>query len=154
MMFQESQSSAFQFQPVWGLPAWGQQAVTLLHLDGGLSFFRATQRYASDCYLYPFRRNQESGNSNHELLESVLGNSGIPWEFFFFFLNKQEMGNTQGFLYPGRPQRVLLGFTTELTISYFLNIHMFLFIQHYFLKCSVYQAPCQHNVFANILKDV
>ena len=58
------------------------------------------------------------------------------------FLKKKKKKNkkweTQGFLYPGRLHRVLLGFTTELTISYFLNIHMFLFIQHYFFLNAVF----------------
>ena len=32
-------------------------AVTILHGEGGLSFYRATQRYMSDYYVYPLRRN-------------------------------------------------------------------------------------------------
>ena len=52
----ESQSSTFWFQPVWGLHACGQHVVTILHWEGGHSFCRTTQRDASDCYVYPFRR--------------------------------------------------------------------------------------------------
>ena len=43
VMFPESRSSTFWFQPVWGLRACDQHVVTILHLDGGLSFSRTTQ---------------------------------------------------------------------------------------------------------------
>ena len=59
MVFQESQSSAFWFQPVWGPHACAQPKVILLHLGGGLSSCRRTQRYISNCYPHPPRRNQD-----------------------------------------------------------------------------------------------
>ena len=62
-MFRESQSPTFQFQAVSGLLACRQHVVTFLHWVGGLSFHRTTRRYASDCHLRPFRRNQESCDS-------------------------------------------------------------------------------------------
>ena len=45
------------FQAVWGLWAYGQHIVTILHLPGHLSFCLRTQRYVSLYYLYPFWRN-------------------------------------------------------------------------------------------------
>ena len=33
-----------------------QHIITILHLGGGLGFCITTQRYVSDCYVYPLRR--------------------------------------------------------------------------------------------------
>ena len=63
VMFQESLSSAFWFQPVWGLCACAQPEVAILHPGGGLSSCRRTLRYVSDCYVYPLRRNQDPATS-------------------------------------------------------------------------------------------
>ena len=41
---QESASSTFWFQPVWGLCAYGQHTVTFSHLVGGFSSCRTAQR--------------------------------------------------------------------------------------------------------------
>ena len=41
---------------------WAQPEVTILHMGGGLSSCRRTQRY---CYVYPFRRNWDPAPSLH-----------------------------------------------------------------------------------------
>ena len=58
-MFWESHSSAFWFQPVRDPCACAQPEVTILHLGGGLSSHRRTQRCVSDCHALLLRRNQD-----------------------------------------------------------------------------------------------
>lgn len=60
VIFQESLSSAFWFQPVWTLHAYGQHVVIILFLvgvglgdRGSLNFWWTTERYASDFIYIP-----------------------------------------------------------------------------------------------------
>ena len=39
-----------------GICACSQHVVTIFHLGGGLSFYKTTQRYLSDCYLHSSRK--------------------------------------------------------------------------------------------------
>ena len=64
-MIQESQSSVFWFQGVGDIRACAQPEVTILHLGGGLSCYRRTQRHVLDCSVYPFRRNQDPAHRLH-----------------------------------------------------------------------------------------
>ena len=43
-MFQETQSSAFWFQPVWGLHSGDQHAVNFLHLVNGFNLCQKNSR--------------------------------------------------------------------------------------------------------------
>lgn len=110
---------------LWGLLRWS--VLTFLHLDGGLVSSEQLKGM-HQIVIYILSGGTRNCNSIMNCLSLSLGFQG---RLFFF---KQTRNGTQGFLYPGRPHRVLLYFTTELTISYFLNIHMFFFIQHYFLN--------------------
>lgn len=65
LKFQESQSSAFWFQPVWGPHTCAQPEVSVLHLVGGLSSCR-TQRHVVNCSTQLFsscqrKKEPESG---------------------------------------------------------------------------------------------
>ena len=90
-MFQESQTSGSNQSGVY--LACGQHVVAIVHLDGGLSLYRATQRYASDCYLYPFRRNQESCDATVlfiDCLHLLFGTQGRPRSLKPFFLQTRN----------------------------------------------------------------
>ena len=63
MVFQESQSSPFWFQQVWGPRACSPPEVTILHLGGALVPVEELKRCVSDCYVYPLRRNQDPAPS-------------------------------------------------------------------------------------------
>ena len=52
MVFQEAQSLAFWFQPVWGLYTCGQHDVTIFHPGGSPGSCRRAPRCVSD-YVYP-----------------------------------------------------------------------------------------------------
>ena len=125
-MFQESQSSAFWFQPVWG-----PLLVLILHLDGGLGSCRRTQRCVSDCYVYPLRRNQDPASSLrccfltafplflHSLtplisncLDLPFGTQGMSRRLKPF-LYKQETGDMERLLYLGGSHSVLLSFISR-----------------------------------------
>ena len=94
---------AFWLQPVWGLHACGQHAVTVLRQAGGryLRFCRTGQRYASDCYLHSFRRNKES--CDHIVLPSLIincssplfGTQGKPKRLKLFLQTRSGRGCTQ-----------------------------------------------------------
>ena len=88
-MFQESQPSGSSQS---GVRACGQHVAAILHLGGGggggLSFYRTTQRYASDRYLYPFRRNWEPCDSMvliSNCLNLLFGTQGRPRRLKPFF---------------------------------------------------------------------
>ena len=116
-MFQASQSSVFWFQPVWGPRTCTQPEVTILHLDGDLSSCRRTQRYVSDCYVYPLRRNQDPTLSLHycfltdfslflcSLIPLVSKCLNLPFgtqersRRLKPFSYKQEMGDMESLLY-------------------------------------------------------
>lgn len=61
-MLQESESSAFQFQPVWGLHFLWSVCNHPPPQGGGL-ILQNSLKIVADCYLNPFRRNQESFDS-------------------------------------------------------------------------------------------
>ena len=84
--------SAFWFQAVWGLCACSQHVVTIFHLGGGLSFYKTTQRYASDCYLHSSRKKQITEINDSIVLilnwlKLLFGTWGRPWRLksFFFY---------------------------------------------------------------------
>ena len=62
---------------------------------GGLSFCRTSQRYASDCYLHPFRRNQESCDSIVLIIKwlSLLFGTQGKHETKAFFLQTRNGGH-------------------------------------------------------------
>ena len=138
-MFQESQSSVFWFQSVWGLCPCAQPEVTILHPGGGLSSCRRTQKYVSDCYVYPLKRNQDPAPSLHycfltafplflHSLTPLISNClNLPFgtqgrsRRLKPFSYKQEMGGTERLSYPGEPHRVLLGFVEHLEKAWKLH---------------------------------
>ena len=54
---QESASSTFWFQQVWGLHACGQHTVKFFHLVGVSVSRKQLRRYCSEYYLQPLKRN-------------------------------------------------------------------------------------------------
>ena len=74
-MLQESQSSAFWFQPVWGPYASAQPEVSSLHLDEGVSSYGRTQRYAHIRLVCAY-------------FQEKLGLSPCLHYYVFFFLKK------------------------------------------------------------------
>ena len=52
-MFQESQSSTFWFQPVWGLHAGGEHAVNFFHMVGVLVSAKQLKDMAQDIIYSP-----------------------------------------------------------------------------------------------------
>ena len=121
VVFQESQTSAFWFQPVWGPCACAQPEV-LFHVVWGLSSCRRTQRCVSNCYAHPSLQ-EELGPGPiptlllflHPLTPLISNCLNLPfgpqrrsrrWKPFSY---KQEMGDTESTLYLGEGHhRVLL----------------------------------------------
>ena len=69
--FRPWKGSPFLPHNVWGLCICDQHVVTILQLCGSLSFYRKTQRYASNCYVYSLRRNQAPSAHYYFFLHSL-----------------------------------------------------------------------------------
>ena len=129
VVFQESQSSPFWFWPVWGPHAYAQPEVTILHLGGGLSLCRRTQKYASDFMYIPRGGSRNLAPSLqycvltafplflHSLIPlisnylNLLFGTGGKFRRLKSFSYKQEAGDMERLLYWGGLHRVLLSFT-------------------------------------------
>lgn len=90
-----------------GSTACGQHVVIILYLGRGLSFHRTTQRFTSDCYLYPFRMNLKSCASVVLMIIRCLtlffGIWGKPRRLSFFSTKEQDMARLL-FTWEGPPQ--------------------------------------------------
>ena len=166
-MFQESQSSTFWFQPVWGPHACVQPEVTILHLGGGISSHRRAQRCVSDCYVYPFTMNQDPAPSLHycfltafplflysltSLITSCLnlpfGTQGRSRRLKPFSY-KQAMGDTKRPWYLGGPYRVLLGFSLPISFPPPPPLPFYLYYSFYSFPCiknkGILHGPIQDS---------
>ena len=117
-----------------------QPEVTILHLGGGLSSYRRTQRY---CYIYSLRRHQDPAPRLHycfltapplflHSLPSLISNClNLPFVTQWrsgrlneaYFLQTRNRGHRKA-LYLGWPHRVLLCF-----ISCFKKVKLFFFFK-------------------------
>ena len=71
----ESASSAFWFQPIWGLHAGGQNTVNVSHLAGCFCICKTVQRYCSMC---PLRGNQDPSPRLHHCFLTPLSPHPLP----------------------------------------------------------------------------